>query len=67
MINKKEIILNSMSSLSAGVEETSASTEEITSYTQQQLNITNTLNALSQEIVDYSNNLAEKLNQFKHE
>ena len=56
-----------MSSLSAGVEETSASTEEITSYTQQQLNITNTLNALSQEIVDYSNNLAEKLNQFKHE
>lgn len=67
MINKKESILNSISSLSAGVEETSASTEEITSYTQQQLTITNTLNALSQEIVDYSNNLAEKLNQFKQE
>lgn len=65
MVEKKEIILDSITNLSAGVEETSASTHEVTNNTQQQTEITNKLVILSDEIVECSNTLNEKLEQFQ--
>ena len=56
-----------MNDLSAGVEETSASTYEVTETTSRQADITNNLMSLSEEIVLYSNQLNEKLAQFQCE
>lgn len=65
MVHKKEVILDSITNLSAGVEETSASTHDVTKNTQHQSEITNQLVILSDEIVDCSNTLNEKLEQFQ--
>lgn len=67
MVSQKEKILSSMNDLSAGVEETSASTYEVTETTSRQADITNNLMSLSEEIVLYSNQLNEKLAQFQCE
>lgn len=65
MVNKNKIIFESMNDLSAGVEETSASTHEVTNNTLNQAAIANQLMALSEEIVDCSDSLNEKLEHFK--
>ena len=65
MVSKKDVISESMQNLAAGIEETSASTEEITSYTESQLVITDKADNLSKEIVEVNEKLVEKLAQFK--
>lgn len=65
MVSQKEKILSSMNDLSAGVEETSASTYEVTETTNRQAEITNSLMLLSEEIVQCSNQLSEKLEMFQ--
>lgn len=64
MVEKKEMIFASMSDLSAGIEETSASTQEVTNSTLRQADILKELNTLTDEIVECSNSLNDKLNQF---
>ena len=65
MVSKKDVISESMQNLAVGIEETSASTEEITSYTESQLIITDKADNLSKEIVEVNEKLVEKLAQFK--
>ena len=64
MVQKKEVIFSSMTDLSAGIEETSASTQEVTSSTQHQADIITQLITLTDEIVECSDQLNEKLNHF---
>lgn len=65
MVAQKDTILTSIHDLSAGVEETSASTHEVTSTTGQQALITEKLMKLSEDIVLCSSQLDEKLEHFK--
>lgn len=65
MVAQKETILSSMHELSAGVEETTASTFEVTSNTSHQKGITDNLMQLSEEIVTCSNQLSKKLDIFQ--
>lgn len=64
MVEKKELIFSTMSDLSAGIEETSASTLEVTNNTHQQGEIITTLLTLTDEIAECSDQLNKKLNQF---
>jgi len=64
MVQKKEVILSSMSDLSAGIEETSASTQEVTNSTLRQADVIAQLIVLTDEIVECSDKLNEKLNHF---
>ena len=64
MVEKKETIFASMSDLSAGIEETSASTLEVTNSTHHQSDIVKELLTLTDEIAECSEQLNEKLNQF---
>lgn len=64
MVQKKEVIFSSMTNLSAGIEETSASTLEVTNNTQHQADIITQLITLTDEIMECSNQLNEKLNHF---
>lgn len=64
MVEKKEAIFSSMNDLSAGIEETSASTQEVTNSTQGQAEIIKRLQGLTAEIADCSDQLNAKLSQF---
>ena len=64
MVEKKESIFASMTDLSAGIEETSASTLEVTNNAQRQAEIVKQLITLTDEIVEFSDKLNEKLSQF---
>ncbi len=64
MVEKKESIYASMTDLSAGIEETSASTLEVNNNTQHQGEIVKQLTILTDEIAGFSDKLKEKLNQF---
>lgn len=64
MVQKKEGIFSSMTELSAGIEETSASTLEVTNSAQRQAEIVKQLTILTEEIAEYSNKLNEKLSHF---
>lgn len=65
MVAQKDTILSSMHELSAGVEETTASTFEVSSNTSHQKDITDNLMQLSEEIVTCSNQLSKKLDIFQ--
>lgn len=67
MVNKKENIRNSMTDLAAGVEETSASTHEVNNNTKQQASVTSRLMVLSEDILESSGSLSEKLDRFRCE
>lgn len=67
MVAQKETILLSIHELSAGVEETSASTYEVKNTTVHQADITQNLMKLSEEIVNCSNLLSEELEHFQCE
>lgn len=53
-----------MSDLSAGIEETSASAQEVTNSTHHQTEIIKQLIILTDEIVEFSNRLNNELSQF---
>ncbi|MGL5149663.1 MAG: methyl-accepting chemotaxis protein [Clostridium sp.] len=65
MIDKKVCISDSIQSLAAGIEETSASNEEITAFTDSQLKEVEKVQSLSSEILVINENLVEKLKTFK--
>lgn len=67
MVTEKEVILTSMHELSAGVEETNASTFEVTSTTVRQKDIADNLMELSEDIARYSEQLHKKLDMFQCE
>ena len=64
MVQKKEVIFASMTDLSAGIEETSASTLEVTNSAHKQAEIIRKLIVLTDKVSECSDKLSEKLNQF---
>ena len=64
MVEKKEVILSSMTDLSAGIEETSASTLEVTDSAHNQAEVISKLVVLTNNLTEYSERLSEKLNHF---
>lgn len=64
MVEKKESIFASMTDLSAGIEETSASTQEVTGHARDQAKIVTELSNMTGEITEYSQKLSDKLNHF---
>lgn len=64
MVRRKEVIFASMTDLSAGIEETSASTQEVTASAYKQADIIKNLIVLTDKVSECSDSLNEKLNQF---
>ncbi|NLL79662.1 MAG: HAMP domain-containing protein [Clostridiales bacterium] len=64
MVEKKEVIFSSMTDLSAGIEETSASTQEVTNSAHSQAEIIRSLNELTDRVAECSDRLRENLNHF---